>query len=112
MDPKDKHIHLFLKEIIHSKKWEENIDAIITARNLVLNEYQLFPFIYNRIKQLENTKEGVMSVEKKMVSFKGQDAYFDNYPFSVALEKEFYKIKRKIGNKLMTTFEFGINKSL
>jgi hypothetical protein len=47
-----------------------------------------------------------------MVSFKGQDAYFDNYPFSVALEKEFYKIKRKIGNKLMTTFEFGINKSL
>jgi hypothetical protein len=95
IDPNDKHIHLFLKEIIFSKKWEENIDAIITARNLVLNEYQLFPFLYNQIKALESTKGNIVSYSKEFVSFKGKNDFFDNYPFSVAFEKEFSKIKRK-----------------
>ena len=111
IDPKDKYIDLFLKEITISKKWEENIEAITTARNLVLNEYQLFPFLYNKIKALESNKEALVTTEKQLVFFKGQDAYFDNYPLSIVLEKEFHKIKRKIQNKLITTFEFEINKS-
>ena len=105
IDPKDKHIDLFLKEITFSKKWEENIEAITTARNLVLNEYQLFPFLYNQIKTLEEIRGDNLSGTKELVTFKGQDSYFDNYPFSVILEKEFYKIKRKIENKVITTFE-------
>lgn len=110
IDPNDKHIPLFLKEIVSSKKWEENIEAIITARNLVLNKYQLFPFLYENIMVLESYKEALDTKEKEALSFKGQDAYFDNYPFSVVLEKEFYKIKRKIENKLITTFEFDTSK--
>ncbi len=95
IDPKDKHIDLFLKEITFSKKWEENIEAITTARNLVLNEYQLFPFLYNKITELEHSKNGFSAFEKQLVSFKGQDAYFDNYPVSVKLEKDWCKLKRK-----------------
>ena len=44
IDPKDKHIPLFLKEIVASNKWEENLEAITQAREFVLHEYQLFPF--------------------------------------------------------------------
>lgn len=95
IDPKDKHIPLFLKEIVSSKKWEENKEAIEIARNLVLNEYQLFPFLYNQIKTLEEVRRGNLSVTKELVSFKGQNAYFDNYPFLVDFEKQFSKIKRR-----------------
>jgi hypothetical protein len=105
IDPKDKHIDLFLKEIAFSTKWEENIEAITTARNLVLNQYQLFPFLYTQIKTLEEVIRDKLPGTKELVTFKGQDNYFDNYPFSVILEKEFYKIKRKIENKVITTFE-------
>lgn len=105
IDPKDKHIDLFLKEITISKKWEENIEAIKTARNLVLNEYQLFPFLYTQIKTLEQVRRDNLYGTKELVTFKGQDAYFDNYPFLAVLEKEFYKIKRKIENKVITTYE-------
>lgn len=100
MDPNDKHIHLFLKEIIHSNKWEQNIEDIKTARNLVLDEYQLFPFLYDKIKLLEENKINNECIDKELVFFQGDNKYFDNYPFSVALKKEFYKIKREIGNKL------------
>jgi hypothetical protein len=100
MDPNDKHIHLFLKEIVTSNKWEENMEGIVKARDLVLNEYQLFPFLYDKIKLLEENKVNNECIIKELVFFKGNNEYFDNYPFSVALKKEFYKIKRKIGNKL------------
>jgi hypothetical protein len=96
IDPKDKHIDLFLKEIIQSNKWEENLDAIAKARELVLKEYQLFPFLYNQIKTLELSK-GINTIqEKEIVSFFGGDKYYDNCPFNVILEKKIFKIKRKI----------------
>lgn len=97
IDPKDKHIPLFLKEIVSSKKWEESIEAIEKARNLVLNEYQLFPFLYNKIKVLESAKKSDFSAPKELVSFKGKNDYFDNYPLTVGLEKQFFKMKRKYG---------------
>jgi hypothetical protein len=100
MDPNDKHIHLFLKEIVTSNKWGENMEAIVKARNLVLNEYQLFPFLRNQIKAMESVNGASILQSKEALSFKGGNAYFDNFPFSIALKKEFYKIKREIGNKL------------
>ncbi|MFV5698663.1 glycosyltransferase family 10 domain-containing protein [Flavobacterium sp. ZT3R17] len=99
IDPKDKHIALFLKEIVSSKKWEENIEAIITARNLVLNKYQLFPFLYDNIKTLEAIRGNNLFATKEFVSFKCKNDYFDNYPVSVKLEKEWCKLKRKINRK-------------
>lgn len=50
LDFKDRHIDLFLKEIVVSKKREENLDAISKSRDLILNDYQLYPFIYKQIK--------------------------------------------------------------
>ena len=67
IDPKDKHIDLFLKEIVASTKWEENLDAITKARELILNEYQLFPFLYNQINELELKKLEKDSLQKEEI---------------------------------------------
>lgn len=99
LDPKDKHIDLFLKEIVQSNKWEKNLDAITQARDLVLNEYQLFPFLYQIIKKLEKNKSIDDITKKELIYFKGQDAYFDNYPLSVKFEKKILKLKQKIVNR-------------
>jgi len=98
LDPKDRHIHLFLKEIVESNQWEDNLPAITTARDLVLNEYQLFPFLYHKIKAME--AESSIIADKELISFKGKDSYYDNYPVSVAFEKEILKLGRKIQAKL------------
>lgn len=99
LDPTDKHIGLFLKEVVHSNLWEENIEAIINARNLVLNQYQLFPFLYNKIKEIEAVKDSFVSSRKEIVCFKGKDDYFDNYPLVVCIEKHFAKFLRRLGKK-------------
>ncbi|MDQ6472093.1 glycosyltransferase family 10 [Flavobacterium sp. LHD-80] len=99
IDPNDKHIKLFLKEITKSNKWEENLDAISKARQLILNEYQLFPFLCNQIKSFELAKGNNLSSEKELISFKGGNAYFDNYPLSVAIQKQALKIMDKVGSK-------------
>lgn len=96
MDPNDKHIHLFLKEIVTSNKWEENMEAIVKARNLVLNEYQLFPFLRNQIKAMESVNGASILQSKESLSFKGGNAYFDNVPMSVRVEKIIRKIKNKL----------------
>jgi len=94
LDPNDRHIDLFLTEVNASKKWEENIDAITEARKAILNEYQLFPFLYNHIMALESAKSKQES--KQLVAFKGKNAYFDNYPVQISIEKNMLKIKNKI----------------
>jgi hypothetical protein len=102
IDPKDKHIHLFLKEIVTSNKWEDNIEAITQARELVLNKYQLFPFLYSQIKALESINGANLTHNKERISFKGGDTYFDNFPLGVVLEKTTLRIKNKL--KALTSF--------
>jgi hypothetical protein len=101
IDPKDKHIRLFLKEIVSSNKWEENRDTIIKARELVLKEYQLFPFLTNLIKAMETQNGDSTFQSKERLSFKGGDAYFDNYPLSVIIEKNITKFKNRL--KMLTS---------
>lgn len=96
IDPKDKHIHLFLKEIVASNKWEESVDAISRARELILNEYQLFPFLANKIKSLELENDDHLSSKKDQFHFKGGNDYFDNFPLEVRMEKMFLRIRNKI----------------
>lgn len=100
LDPSDKHIDLFLKEVVKSNLWEENIDAIIKARELVLNEYQLFPFLYNQIKGIESSKGHFTTKQKDLIHLKGGDIFFDNYPISVGFEKQLAKLLRRLSNKL------------
>lgn len=96
LDPKDRHIDLFLKEIAGSTKWEENLEAIVQARRLILDQYQLFPFLYREINALEAAKADDASNAKELVAFKGGNAYFDNYPKSIMLERNFLKIRNKM----------------
>jgi hypothetical protein len=44
-----------IKNAIKNKSWEKNIDAITEARNLILNNYQFFPFITKLIATLNVT---------------------------------------------------------
>ncbi|MGB6269841.1 MAG: glycosyltransferase family 10 [Olleya sp.] len=99
IDPKDKHIKQFLKETVSSNQWEEKLEAIKEARQLVLDKYQMFPFIASQIEAIIS-KKGFGKLEDKIeLSFKGGDAYFDNYPKSINIERFGRKIKFKI-NKL------------
>jgi hypothetical protein len=43
-----------IRETIESDRWERNIDAIEYARKLVLEKYQLFPFLVAQIQTHEN----------------------------------------------------------
>ena len=95
IDPNDKHIDLFLTEIVNSNKWEENLDAISKARELILNKYQLFPFLSNHIRKFEKEKAN-SSLEKELIYFKGGNDYFDNYPIKIALEKYSLKVLKKL----------------
>ncbi|WP_040396320.1 hypothetical protein [Cesiribacter andamanensis] len=38
-------------EAVANKRWKKNIDAIVHARELLLEEYQFFPFLSNYIKK-------------------------------------------------------------
>jgi glycosyl transferase family 10 (putative fucosyltransferase) len=96
IDPSDKHINLFLKEIVDSKKWENNVEAISQARQLILNEYQLFPFLYNQIKSLDAINGIYKSGKKEQLFFKGKNEYFDNFPLSLGIEKTLLKVKKKL----------------
>ena len=99
IDPNDKHSDLFLTEVVNSNKWEENLDAISKARELVLNEYQLFPFLSNKIKAFE-LENKVDLGEKKIIHFKGGNDYFDNYPMLISFEKQSIKIVNRVLNKI------------
>lgn len=96
LDPKDPHIDLFLKEIIASKRWEEGLEDITKARQLILEEYQLFPFLYGKINAMEAAKGTDSVANKQTVAIKGGNTYFDNYPKSILIEKNILKIRNKI----------------
>ncbi len=43
-----------IKSAISSNQWKKRLGAIMEARELVLNKYQLFPFVENQIEQFED----------------------------------------------------------
>ena len=45
-----------VREVSSSNLWQKNLDAIIYARELVLNKYQFFPFISKEIKEDNKSK--------------------------------------------------------
>lgn len=51
IDIKDPDAPAIVEDIIQSERWKKNIDAIEYARNRVLDEYQIFPFLRNEIVQ-------------------------------------------------------------
>jgi len=51
-----------IQEVVSGDLWERNIDAIAQARRLVLEKYQLFPFLANQIKAYES-QAGALQVK-------------------------------------------------
>ena len=44
-----------IKDTIASDRWNQNVDAIEHARRLVLDSYQLFPFVVQEIRRHEES---------------------------------------------------------
>ena len=45
-----------IKDTVASNRWYQNVDAIEHARQLVLESYQLFPFVAHEIRRYEETR--------------------------------------------------------
>ena len=95
IDPNDKHIKLFFKDLIKSNTFEERKEYISEARNLILEKYQLFPYLIDLFENIES-KGKTKNILPKLYQFKGGNDYFDNYPKSIELKKNFFKLKRKV----------------
>lgn len=100
LDPTDKHIGLFLQEVVHSGQWEQSLDAIARARSLVLDQYQLFPFLYNQIQSLESINGIYRKEHRETVFINGGNAYFDNYPLILDVRKFMDKATGKISKTI------------
>jgi hypothetical protein len=61
-----------IREALSSDRWGRNLDAIAHARDLVLNKYQLFPFIVKEIRSQERRVPS-RSAKKAPVTFSGYD---------------------------------------
>jgi len=53
-----------IKSAISSDLWRQNLDAISHARQLVLNKYQLFPFVVERIRDHERHHQKEAHIKK------------------------------------------------
>jgi hypothetical protein len=96
IQPEMINIKNYLKEILNSNIWEKNINAIVQARNLVLEKYQLFPFLFNLINFLQSTKGCNVLGQKELIELPGGDKYFDNYPITSLINKGFHKTLKKM----------------
>ncbi|MFS4483047.1 glycosyltransferase family 10 domain-containing protein [Hyunsoonleella sp. 2307UL5-6] len=95
IDPKDKHIKQFLKETVVSKVYNTKLEALKEARELVLDRYQLFPFLSKKINEIVLTKGKSTSDIKTPIHLKGGNAYYDNYPKSLEIQRFLRKLKHK-----------------
>jgi hypothetical protein len=58
IDIQDPHCVDQVRDVVQSKAWENNLDAIACARQLVLDKFQLFPFITQQIRAHEAESPG------------------------------------------------------
>ena len=95
-DPNDKHIELMFKDVIQSNYYEKHFDALLEARELILNQYQLFPFLHGIITEIEKSKSGREPSGTTQINVPGGDQYFDNYPFIVSWKKFLRRLSKKL----------------
>lgn len=95
IDPKDKHIKQFLKETVTSKAYETRLEAIKEARELVLERYQIFPFLSQKINEIVSKRGEGKDEEKQHIHLKGGNGYYDNYPKSLEIQRFLRKLKHK-----------------
>lgn len=84
IDINDPNVFQKTEEIISSNLWEKRREAIFYARELILEKYQLFPFIANKIKEWGKEKK------KTEVIIPNEDTFLANAGF------QFKRIVKKI----------------
>ncbi|MFM7878444.1 MULTISPECIES: glycosyltransferase family 10 domain-containing protein [Microcystis] len=52
-----------IQEAIASQQWEKNLEAITHARELILNEYQFFPFFARQIQEINSPRSPATRIE-------------------------------------------------
>lgn len=62
-----------IKDTVASDRWHQNIDAIEHARNLVLDFYQLFPFVVREIRRYEETRNYRQELSAKLITVSHQE---------------------------------------
>jgi hypothetical protein len=60
-----------VRETINSDRWERNLDAIAEARQLILNRYQLFPFLAQQIAAQE-ARSGIQRAQPQPVKLQAR----------------------------------------
>lgn len=96
IDPTSNNIEEQIKNILKSELFEKNIESISMARKLVLEQYQLFPFIHNYINFNESTQGILTKNKKKQIHIRGGNEYFDNTPRTVYQKRMFMKLAKKL----------------
>ena len=90
LDMYDPHVIEKIRSIVSSDAWRKNLDAIAAARDLVLERYQLFPFLVNEIRRHEHSGSCV-SHESKPVKLT---------PYPGALQKWFGAVSHRVKTRL------------
>jgi hypothetical protein len=60
IDIHDHHYVDQIREAIQSKAWERNLEAIACARRMVMEKYQLFPFMAQETRVHRNESAGLI----------------------------------------------------
>jgi hypothetical protein len=62
-----------IKDTVASDRWYQNIDAIEHARNLVLDSYQLFPFVVREIRRYEEARNYRQELSAEFITVSHQE---------------------------------------
>jgi hypothetical protein len=61
-----------INEVTASQRWQQNLDAIAEARQLVLNRYQFFPFVAEQIRAEEQNAGSLNSRQHQSITIVGE----------------------------------------
>ena len=91
IDPaKPDEVKQIINDAVNSNYYENNLDKIEEARELVLNKYQLFPHIYNLVKQYYKTgSKKIHVIPKNIHPKKDRGIRKLVYKFNYRLSKHF-----------------------
>ena len=72
-----------IQEIIKSNYYEENIEAVLEAKELILKKYNFFPFIVNEIKKFEAGNSSTSSKKRILLTKKLKQKFTTKVKFKL-----------------------------
>ena len=83
-----------IRDAIESDLWVKNRDAIAHARELVLEKYQLFPYITDLIRK-DEAKKRTKETTKSLITIPGEK--LEGYSIITKMKRKMRSALRKIG---------------